>query len=160
MSDSEIDAGPPDARPRVSTNDDAPTAWRVTFEYDATGVRLLSQQRVSMITAPDDSDLTFAARTGSWVELRDAKGHGMYRQILHDPLRFDYEAFSPHEGVTPRRVDAPERSGSFQAVVPALSGATRVVLWGQPIGSTGSPQVAVELVSARLGTNPRRRDPK
>ena len=76
----------------------------------------------------DDSERTYAARAGTWVEVRDAGGHGLYRQILADPVRADgYEAHSPiPPGVAPGR--AGSAAGVFQVVVPDLPDAHDVAL--------------------------------
>jgi len=128
----DVDAGRPRGLPpRETRAAEEPASWRLTFTYDEDGVRLYARQRVVMLAPPDDSPRTFAARAGYWVELRDAEGHGVYRQILVDPMQVTYEAHTPLEGVRPIRVPAPiGDSGVFQAVVPDLPEAQDVVLHG------------------------------
>lgn len=133
MSDNnDIDAGKPRGiLPLPQTPDEPPPAWRLTFEYDETGVELVARQRVTMLAPADDSPRTFAARAGYWIELTDAEGHGVYRQILVDPLQSHYEVHSPEPGAQPVRVPAlPGYSGVFQVVVPDLPEAVQVVLKG------------------------------
>lgn len=125
------DAGPPrgflpaEAPP---PDDAARRSWRLTFTYTGDEITLAAQQRLQMIAPPDDSDLTREARAGTWIELRDADGRGLYRQVLTDPVRGGYE-------VTPRAVDevgvhvVPDvPAGAFTVVVPDLPGAVDVVL--------------------------------
>lgn len=128
----DVDAGPPRGiLPREAGRGDVPASWRLTFTYDADGVRLYARQRVAMLAPPDDSPRTLAARAGSWVELRDADGHGVYRQILNDPMPTTFEAHSPLAGAHPTRVPAPaDDSGVFQVVVPDVAEAQDVVLHG------------------------------
>jgi hypothetical protein len=130
MNTDHIDAGTPNGPPPAETAPAmTPSAWRLTFEYDDTGVRLVAQQRVAMLAPPDDSDLTYAARSGYWVEVRDAEGRGLYRQILVDPMPSHFEVHSPEPGALPTRVAVPAGTpGVFQAVVPDLPGAHDVVL--------------------------------
>ncbi len=125
---SDHDAGPPGGSLPVEQPADAPAAWRLTFQYEGTDIRLVAQHRVAMIAPPDDSARTYAARAGTWVEVRDAAGHGLYRQILADPVRHGYEAHSsdPSEGSRHAEPEAP--SGVFQVVVPDLPGGHDIVL--------------------------------
>lgn len=127
----QIDAGSPKARAREARPDSEPSAWRLTFEYDDGGVRLVAQQRVAMLAPPDDSALTLNARAGYWIEVRDATGHGLYRQILVNPMPSHREVHSPEPDRHPRRVPVIDGSGGvFQAVVPDLPGGVDVVLHG------------------------------
>jgi hypothetical protein len=128
--DGSDDAGPPRGRlPRERRPEVPPSSWRLTFEYDGSGVRLVAQQRVAMLAPPDDSDLTYAARAGHWIEVSDATGHGLYRQILHDPMRSRYEVHSADVDAVPASVAVPSGStGVFQVVVPDLPGGTEIVL--------------------------------
>lgn len=126
-----VDAGPPKARPRERRQGGEPSAWRLTFEYDDDGVRLVAQQRVAMMAPPDDSQLTHDARAGYWVEIRNAEGHGLYRQILVNPMPSNREVHSPAPDRHPTHVAVGAGSaGVFQAVVPDLPGAVDVVLHG------------------------------
>ena len=132
MTPTHHDAGRPRGIPPVERSGDEPAAWRLTFEYDTRGVRLVAQQRVAMLAPADDSDLTYAARSGYWVELRDATGHGLYRQVLANPIRTHFEVHSPAPDEVPGRVAAPAAiaGGVFQVVVPDLPDAVDVVLHG------------------------------
>jgi hypothetical protein len=125
---SDNDAGPPPGLPPVETPAQGPSAWRLTFTYDGSDIRLVAQQRVAMIAPPDDSERTYAARAGTWVEVRDATGHGLYRQILADPVRHGYEAHSADPAEGSHRVEPEAPAGVFQVVVPDLPDARDVVL--------------------------------
>lgn len=128
----DVDTGRPrGVLPREEISGDLPASLRLTFTYDADGVRLSSRQRVTMLAPPDDSPRTFAARAGWWVELRDAEGHGVYRQVLIDPMPSTWEVHTPLAGGRPTVVPAAVgESGVFQAVVPDLPEAEDVVLHG------------------------------
>jgi hypothetical protein len=132
----------------------APSAWRLTFEYEGDVVRLVAQQRVAMVTAPDDAELLARGRAGYWVEVRDAAGKVLYQQVLNNPIRQTYEVFSPDPDEGPRHVDATGSKGVFQAVVPDLPGATEVAVFGQASPRELAESDARELVAGRLGETP------
>lgn len=107
-----------------------PQAWRLTYAFDANGIRLVAQQRVATVTPPDDSDLTESGRAGYWIELRDAAGEALYRQVIPNPFRMTAEVHSPEPGRQPRHVPTVAPEGAFQVLVPDLPGAHEVVLHG------------------------------
>jgi hypothetical protein len=153
------DAGPPRGLPPVERVPEEPAAWRLTFTYEGSDIRLVAQQRVAMIAPPDDSDLTYAARAGTWVEVRDATGHGLYRQILVDPVRRGYEAHSPDPQQGSHQVEPDAPSGVFQVVVPDLPGAHDVVLHrlddeAVAPGATRPPRMADRAVARPVLTAP------
>ncbi len=127
-----------------------PGAWRVTFEYDAAGVRIVAQQRVTMVAPPDDAELVERGDAGYWVEVRDANGETLYRQVLSTPLRHEYEVFSPDPAEGIRRVAAEDPAGVFQAVVPDVEGAHEIVLRGRPSPDEVAVRAPKQLVKARL----------
>lgn len=156
---SDHDAGPGVPRPPAETggSDTSLSAWRLTFEYEGTDIRLVTRQQVAMLAPPDDAERLEEAKGGFWVEIRDAQGHPLYSQVLHDPIQTDYEVFSPDPGQTPTRVAAPEVKGVFQAVVPDLPGATEVVLHGRASQAELARRPAKQLFKARLHERPSRR---
>jgi hypothetical protein len=127
-----------------------PRAWRVTFEYDAEEVRIVAQQRVAMVAPPDDADLLERGDAGYWVEVRDAEGQTLYRQVLATPLQHEYEVFSPDPAEGIRRVAAEQPAGVFQAVVPDVEGAHEIVLRGRPSPDEVERRAPKQLVKARL----------
>ena len=50
---SDHDAGPPRGPLPVEQPDGEPSAWRLTFTYDGSDIRLVAQQRVAMIAPPE-----------------------------------------------------------------------------------------------------------
>lgn len=157
------DAGPPPEA--LAEGPSEPSAWRLTFSYDGEDIRLVAQQRVAMTAPPDDSPRTYAARAGTWVEVRDADGHGLYRQALADPVRHGYEAHSP-TGAS-REVTPQAPSGVFEVVVPDLPGAHDVVLHrlgdaavrgparpARARARKAAPAVASPVLTAELGETP------
>lgn len=138
-----------DDRP-PGTDGAGPSSWRVTFEYDAQGVRIVAQQRVAMLAPPDDAELVERGDAGYWVEVRDAEGRTLYRQVLATPLQHEYEVFSPEPGEGIRRVAAEEPAGVFQAVVPDIEGAHEIVLRGRPRPEEVATRSPRQLVKGRL----------
>lgn len=125
-------------------------AWRITFEYEGEQTRIVAQQRVRMLAPPDDAELLARGAAGYWVEVRDADGRILYRQVLHAPIQHDYEVFSPEPGALPRHVTAVEPKGVFQVVVPDLPEGHEILLHGRPSPSEVATQAARRLSRARL----------
>lgn len=117
---------PPEAPP--PEGEGGPSAWRLTFTYTGDEITLVAQERVAMIAPPDDSALTLNARAGTWVEIRDAAGHGLYRQVLTDPVRAGYEAAPRTPDETGIHVVPEDPAGAFTVVVPDVPEAHDVVL--------------------------------
>ena len=161
----DIDAGPPTDPPdphAEAREDDLPKAWLLIFEYDAGSVRLVESKRIEMLAPPDDSALTEQGRTGHWLEVRNAVGDALYRQVISRPFLVSAEVHSPEPGGMPRHVPVSTIEGRFQVVVPDLPDASEVVLFGlglpgeQAQHATSSarrsaaPLEASPLLSARL----------
>lgn len=134
----DIDAGPPALPPDALPAADeaaAPKAWLLVFQYDADSVRLVERKRIEMLAPPDDSALTQQGRAGHWIELRDANGKALYRQVLTQPFFVSAEVHTPHRGATPSHVPVETPEGTFQVVVPDLPEAVDVVFFG--LGTPG-----------------------
>ena len=130
--DDDQDAGPPrgilppEAPPPEGGT--GPQAWRLTFTYTGDEITLVAQQRLAMVAPPDDSALTLDARAGTWIEVRDANGRGLYRQVLTDPISAGYEATPRTPDEVGIHVVPGEPTGAFTVVVPDLPDAQDVVL--------------------------------
>lgn len=143
---SDHDAGPPalppEAADRTARDATEPRAWRLTYAYDASGIRLVAQQRVATLAPPDDSALTETGRAGYWVEVRDQAGEALYRQVITSPFRTMAEVHSPDPARHPVHVPATTPEGAFQVLIPDLPGAHEVVLHG--LEAPGEPAEATE----------------
>jgi hypothetical protein len=158
---SDHDAGPP-ALPPEATRREArdvgePRAWRLTYAYDASGIRLVAQQRIATVAPPDDSDLTERGRAGYWVEVRDESGEALYRQVITNPFRAVAEAHTPVPGRHPTHVPTVAPEGAFQVVVPDLPGAREVVLHGLTAPGEPPEPTAPAEPTAPTEARPRRR---
>lgn len=151
----EVDAGPPPGIRDASGDTGEPRAWRLTYTFDAQGVRLAAQQQVATTAPPDDGPRIPSGAAGYWVELRDGEGAPLYRQLLSDPFHPVLEAHSPEPGTSPTHVPVREPSGAFQVVVPALPEAAEVVLQGlrAPGGARQGERDDAD-ASRRTGTHP------
>lgn len=126
---------------RASQSPPADRAVRLIFEYDANGVRLVSQQPVNVTPPPGEAAASFQGRAGFWLELRDDQRSVLYRRAVSDPTLQQREVFSQQPGETIVRADAPV-GGAFTMLVPALSSGTRVALMGTPPADAGAPRGA------------------
>lgn len=148
---------PPEDAQRMTRDLTEPRAWRLTYAYDANGIRLVAQQRVATLAPPDDSELTETGRAGYWVEVRDEAGEALYRQVITSPFRTMAEAHSPDPGRRPVHVPTTAPEGAFQVLVPDLPGAHDVVLHGLTgPGEAAEPPKPPEAKPRRRGRAPER----
>jgi hypothetical protein len=110
---------------------------RLTFAYDANGIRLIRSQRVEMITPPSVTPPPQENQAGYWFEVRDANGRLLYYRVLHDPLQMDLEIFSndPKQPIT--RVPNSNPNREFTLLVPDLPEADSFVFRGELPGPKG-----------------------
>jgi len=75
-----------------------------------------------MLSAASDDDISFDDVVGFWLELRDADGKPVYRQVMVDPFRSDIEIFGdPKLGEeTISRSPIENIEGHLEVIVPAL----------------------------------------
>lgn len=136
------DAGPPPPAALDRAAVAAPKAWRLTYTFDAGGVRLAAQQPIDKLAPPDDSADVPPDRAGYWVEVSDASGAVLYRQVITDPFHRTREVHSPEPGVSPTHVTAADTEGVFQVIIPDLPEAQDVTLLG--LLAPGEPEPMVE----------------
>jgi hypothetical protein len=105
---------------------------RLFFEYDQTGVRLVSVQRLEMIAPPPQAAVAPQNQRGSWLELHDGEGRPLYRRVIDNPLRHDLEVVVDDPRRPLQRVRAAEPGGAFFLVVPDLPLARTLVLTTEP----------------------------
>jgi len=150
MAENEDPGAPPPERPR---------AVRLTIAYEGDRMELVAQQSVAMKVPPSDPveggpgpagpgvDLGepgegAVARTGFWVDVKDAEDRTLYRRVMHEPIRRDVEVFSPEPRQTVQRapLETAEPRGVFTVVLPEIEAAQAVSLIGprpQPAEPTG-----------------------
>lgn len=145
---------PPDGTGDSPPEDRSLRAWRVTFSYEGDRVSVIAQQRVAMVSPPDDLELLERGRAGYWVEVRDTDGRPIYHQVLSRPIQTDYEVHSPDPTEAPRRVAAIDPRGVFQVVVPDRPDGHEIVLYGRPSAEEVETHKARQLVKARLHETP------
>lgn len=126
------------------------SAWRVTFAYDGDRVRVIAKQRIETLPPPDDSDAIADDAAGYWVEVRDAHGQSLYRQVLANPLNDQLEVFSPDPSQPLHRINAPQPSGVFQVLVPDNPGGHDIVLHGRAVSVEVNERASRQLVRSPL----------
>jgi hypothetical protein len=106
-----------------------PRAIRLTFSYRGAQVDLQSSRRVEMLARPSHPVGGHEQQAGFWVELRDPQDRVVYRQVLHEPVRYEHEAYPERPGeLFTRTVSEPQ--GSFDVLVPDVPGANAVAVYG------------------------------
>lgn len=139
-----------DATP-VATGDAAATdsVLRLTFSYNREGVTLDFIRRLEGMPTPESDPLGHDQEAGFWYELRDADNTTLYRQVLHNPLRYDAEIYSEDEETIVRQV-FDDYADTFDLLVPALATATQVALFSSPLNPETLGEAATELATFSL----------
>jgi hypothetical protein len=89
---------------------------RLTFTYDASGVRL-TRETIREKPAPRGDDLRRAPRPDRlWVEVRGSTGAVLYRQTVADAIPQHAEVFEPDGRI--RSVPYTPDTGVFSVIVP------------------------------------------
>jgi hypothetical protein len=132
-------------------------AVRLIFSYEGDDLRLLSRQRVEMVPPPSDPLEGFEAQKGFWLEVRDAQGAVLHRQIMHAPIRRDAEVFSDDAERSIARIPVERPSGAFAVVIPELPEADHVALVSSPVTETPEATPAAETHRFSLADGPEQR---
>lgn len=127
-------------------------AVRLICTVQGDEVRVASRRRLTKIVPPSEplagagsAQEGEAARSGFWLEVRDAADQVRYRRVVPDPLAAEVEVPGP-EGSFTRRPAAP---GAFALLVPDLPGADHVsLIRSGPLPVTGR---TVSALAARTG---------
>ncbi len=111
-----------------------PGAIRLIFSYEGNDIRLISRQRVNVVTPLSESlESSLEGQSGFWVEVRDKAGQPLRRQLMHDPIRYDAEVFSEDPGRSVARIPLERPSGVFVVLIPEIEEADHLVLIGTPL---------------------------
>src|SRR5579863_3670397 len=108
-------------------------ARRLTFSYEGDTVRLVSEQRTTMILPPSQSPDEVERQAGFTVMLRDERGQPVYARAMSNPIQFDREIFDKDPARSIRREANPQPRGTFVVLVPALANALRLEFFGPPL---------------------------
>lgn len=115
----------PEGRPTAVRS----TAVRLTFAYDASGIRLIDRTEVHKPAGPADEAPAPGAAASVRAELRTAADRTVFRRELPpEALPTDAEVFDPAAEGGVRRDPTPLPSGVFTVVVPVDDDAEEVVL--------------------------------
>lgn len=106
-------------------------ALRLTFEYRGQNLELVSSEPVDAVVPASPVAPTDEPHAGLWLHLRDGRGERVHSRLLHDPMRDHVEFADAPEPDRPfSNEPAPERSGRFSVLVPALDEGGEVELVG------------------------------
>jgi hypothetical protein len=125
-------------------------ALRLIFEYAGDEVRLVSRQRIDKALPAEDPSDSPAGRAGYWVELRNADGESVHRQVLHEPIQQDVEVFSAGPEPSLARVPVERASGTFFVLVPDLEQAEELAVVRSFPDSPGLRAAPTDLVRVPL----------
>ena len=145
-----IDMEPEDVTP-VAAGDAAATdtALRLTFSYNREGVTLDFIRTLEEMPLPESDPLKHDPEAGFWYELRDADNTTLYRQVMHNPLRYDAEVYLEDEETIVRQV-FDDYADTFDLLVPALATATQIALFSSPLNPETLGEAAAELATFSL----------
>jgi hypothetical protein len=115
-----------------SKTQNEPRAIRLTFSYGGSKIELTDAQRLTMFVPPSDSLEAARDQSGFWVEVRDADGQPLFRQVMHHPIETTREVFpaDPHGEII--RTPVADPRGVFSIVIPDLTEARILALVESP----------------------------
>ena len=108
---------------------------RLTFQYEASRIELVSEMRVEKLTPPSLTPCPDKNSSGYWVELRDKRGRCLFHRLLDDAIRDSAEIYSENKPL--ERVRLREVKGRFEVLLPDLEEGAEVVIMGHPISEAG-----------------------
>lgn len=131
---------------------------RLMFEYKGAEIKLISQDRVSMVPPPPHPLMPRQGERGFWLEVSDGEGRPLYRRVIDNPLRQDLEVITDDPDQPLARIKVPTRSGRFFVVVPYIQAARNIALFGESDESDAKATPARELRRFDLHTQPKKED--
>ena len=128
-----------------------PRSLRLTFAFDASGLRLIDRTPRMKPAPPSDKIDAAPGREAIVAELRSASGAIVYRKRLHHPIPQDVEVFDPE--TEPHREPVAPAKGSFSVVVPSMARAVEVII------DVGPGLSLIQFADARRDAPPGQRYP-
>jgi hypothetical protein len=123
---------------RLASEVQAPRAIRLTFSFEGSQVRLLSEHPVAMTVIPSaalDSDRPIAS---FWFEVQNRQGEPLYRRSERNPFDPWIEVTADDPDSSLMHVRSQRRDGFFTLVVPDLNDAHSVALFGDKAATAGA----------------------
>lgn len=130
-------------------SDQTSSALRLTFAYEDDSIDLISQQPVDMIV-PASDPIEDVTASGFRVDLKDSEGETIYRRVMHNPIPVDREVFSDEPTQSVSRIPVERPKGVFTIVVPNVTEAQVVSLYGSRIAPENFPPAARVLKTFEL----------
>jgi hypothetical protein len=128
------------------------TAYRLTFSYNRESVTLDFIEMLEEMPTPESDPLEHDEESGFWYELRDADNATLYRQVVHNPLRYDAEIYLEDATIARQLFD--DYADSFDLLVPAFSNGIQIALFSSPLNPETSGEVAAEFATFSLAIEP------
>lgn len=122
-------------------------ALRLMFEYTEDDIKLISQERISMLPPPPHPLMPRRDERGFWLVLNDADNRPLYRRVMDNPIREDLEVITDDDDQPLARVRLSRRSGRFFVVVPYIEAARSIALFGESTGTGAKAAPASEMSS-------------
>ena len=105
---------------------------RLTFQVSNGTVKLISHERLQMITPPQPGERPQAGKhSGFWIELRDGADKFLAHRLIGATQLNSVEVHSPDGKIT--REFGAVKSGIFEVLLPDMSGVKAAVLMGDPL---------------------------
>jgi len=142
-----------DTESKDATSVATDTALRLTFSYNREGVMLDFIQTLEEMPTSESDPLKHDPEAGFWCELRDADNTALYRQVIHNPLRYDAELYLEEETIVRQTFN--DYADTFDLLVPKLATATQIALFSSPLNPETLGEEAAELATFSLTTEPR-----
>ena len=101
---------------------------RLTFGYEGSDIRLISDQLVTMVAPPSHSLEDAGRKAGFSLIVRDGKNRALYHRSGVSPIRYDAEVFGDTPSQPISRVPVRRPRGTFVMLVPHVQGSVRVEL--------------------------------
>jgi hypothetical protein len=105
---------------------------RLTFAVSNGAIKLISHERLAMITPPQTGETPQAGKhSGFWLELRDGADKCLAHRLISRTLLNSVEVHSPDGKI--QRQFGEVKQGIFEVLLPDTAGARAAVLMGDPL---------------------------
>jgi hypothetical protein len=134
------------------TQENAPryrTSLRLTFQYEHEHIELIDKKQFNIIALPSIGIKPEAGKnSGFWIELCDSDNRVIYYRVLHNPIPYTVESYSPDQKIHIRQVESIK--GKFEILIPDIPEATKILLYSSPLNLERSLEPAREIASFTL----------
>ena len=138
-------------QPGGRTSEVSRRTLRLTFRNSAaSGLELISVERLPMITPPQPGERPEAGKHGGqWFELRNGDNRVLAHRLIDQSLFNSVEVHSPDGKI--RREFGPPRDITFEVLLPDVDDARFAVLMGEPFAASAPGGKQTQRTRARSG---------